>query len=113
MVPHSLLFPWVRAPKSDEPTALSVDLCATADVLVACSLSYSQSTSFEPRGGCSALWLAIPGETLGMGVPLSCSLSLSQQLMRGWGRGQTAALCSDFQLEAIFGRAFEGQCKTA
>ena len=48
-----------------------------------------------------------------MGVPLSCSLSLSQQLLRGWGRGQTAALCSDFQLEAIFGRAFEGQCKTA
>lgn len=45
-------------------------------------------------------------------MPLSRSLRLSRQQLRGWGRGQTAALCSDLELEAIFGRASEGQCKT-
>ncbi|KAK2098928.1 hypothetical protein P7K49_024379 [Saguinus oedipus] len=49
---------------------------------------------------------------LELGVPLSRSLRLSRQPLRGWGRGRTAALCSDLELEAIFGRVFEGQCKT-
>lgn len=44
-------------------------------------------------------------------LPLSHSLRLSRQQPRGWGREQTAALGSHFQLEAIFGRAFQGQRK--
>lgn len=91
MVPHSLLFPWVRAPKSDEPTALSVVLCATADALATCSLLVPVHILRALRRMLNTP-VSHSRRDPGMGVPLSCSLSLSQQLLRGWGGADCSAL---------------------
>lgn len=101
---------WVRAPKSDE---MDSTVCCSSSLQMLDGQFFLLLPAHILQTPCLAPVLSTPGKTpAGAGSASLPSPQAKPAAAAYLGEGQTAALCSDFEQEAIFGRAFEGRGKT-